>query len=512
MNKFLLRASSLVFLAALSLRAQTVLIQHANIYDGTGAAPRAGDVRVAGDRIAEIAPHLAAKAGEEVVDAKGLALAPGFIDMHSHASSGILQDPTADVMVRQGITTSFVGQDGESEYPLADFFKKIEAAHVAINLASMVGQGTVREQVMGEGEKLLHPSTPAQLAAMKKVLAQEMQAGAFGMSTGLEYDPAHFSTTEEVIELSKVAQQYGGFYISHVRDEGNHVFDSFREIVAIGAGAHIPVEISHIKLATTPVWHQAATRMPQVFADAQQQGVDLKADVYPYTYWHSGIRVIMLDRDFYNPQKVATVIAENGGADHIHIVHYEPDAQANGKTLQQIAAMWKITPVEAYMRIVKATMPDASGKGKKEDVIVESMSEDDLEWFIANPRTMFCTDGGLTMHHPRSAGSFPRILGRYVRERKVISLPEAIRKATSMPAAQLGLKDRGRIEQGFVADLVLFDPATVIDQATIENWDAPPVGIPDVMVSGRWVLRDGKITRELPGKILRHPDGAKTGG
>lgn len=244
--------------------------------------------------------------------------------------------------------------------------------------------------------------------------------------------------------------------------------------------------------------------MPKLFASATREGVDLKADVYPYTFWHSDIRVIMLDRDFYNPGKVAKAIAENGGADHIRLVHYEPDARANGKNLKEIAEMWGVTPVEAYMRIVRATMPGADGKGPEEDVIVSSMSEDDVEWFIANSNVMFCTDGGLNMHHPRSAGSFPRILGHYVRERKVLSLEEAVHKATLMPAEQLGLRDRGKIAAGYVADLVLFDPSAVIDKSTIEQWDAAPVGIPEVMVSGKWVVWDGQVTGERPGKVIRH--------
>ena len=507
-----MRKALLALTASTLLSAQTTLIRHATVIDGTGGPPYVADLRISGETITEIAPRLAAGTRDDVVEATGLVLAPGFIDMHSHVDGAILERPAAEVMIRQGITTSLVGQDGESQFPLEQFFRKVETTRVALNIASMAGQGTVREQVMGSGEKLLRASTADELARMKKVLAEEMKAGAFGMSTGLEYDPAHFSTTDEVIELSKVARQFGGFYISHVRDEGNHVFDSFDEITAIGKGAHIPVEITHIKLGTTPVWHMAAAQMPQVFVRAGAEGVDLKADVYPYTYWHSGIRVIMLDRDYFNPEKVAKAIAENGGADHIHFVHYEPDSRANGKTLQQIAEIWGSSPVEAFMRIVKATMPDASGKSAAEDVIVESMSEDDLQWFLANPKVMFCTDGGLTMHHPRSAGTFPRILGRYVRERKVLNLQEAVRKATSMPAAQLGLKDRGRIAVGYFADLVLFDAAKVSDRATIENWDAEPSGIPDVMVNGRWVLRDGRVSAERPGKVLRHVVGPTTGG
>lgn len=460
------------------------------------------DVRVEGDRILEVAPILPPKPGEASLDATGLAVAPGFIDMHSHVPESIFKNPTADVVIRQGVTTVLGGQDGESEYPLKDFFAKLEGQPAAVNIASMAGQGTLREQVMGKN--LLRPSTAVELAKMKVLLRQEMKDGAFGLSTGLEYDPAHFSTLKELVELSKVAAHDDGFYISHVRDEGNRVFQSFDELVEIGKQAKLPVEITHIKLGTTPVWHQAAKRMPGLFAQAAHDHVDLRADVYPYTYWHSNIRVILLDRDYFNPTKVARAIAENGGADRIHIVHYQPDPSMNNKTLAEVAQAWKLTPVQGYMRIVRETQPGSDGKEKEEDVIVESMSEDDLRWFIANPRIAFCSDGGLFMQHPRSAGTFPRILGRYARDLKVLTTQEAIRKMTSLPAEELGLKDRGRIFPGYVADLVIFDPEKVIDRSTIDHWNAPPEGIPDVMVSGKWVVLDGQITGERPGKVIRH--------
>ena len=480
---------------------KSLLIQHALVYDGTGSKPIGVDVRIEGDRITRLGARLKPEDGEPVIDATGLALAPGFIDMHSHADGGIFKDPDATVVIRQGVTTVLVGQDGDSEYPLADFFSKLKKSPTTINIASMVGQGTLREQVMGKD--LLRPSTPEELEKMKVLLKQEMSAGAFGLSTGLEYDPAHFSTLGELIELSKIAAEQKGFYISHVRDEGNDVFKSFDELLEIGKRANIPVEITHIKLGTTPVWHQAAQRMPEYFARAKKEGIDLRADVYPYTYWHSNARVIILDRDFYNPTKVAKALEENGGPERFHVVHFEPDPSVNDKTLEQIAQQWKMTPVEAYMKIIKDTEPGPDGKRPGEDVIVESMSDDDVSWFIADPRITFCSDGGLFMQHPRSAGTFPRILGYYVREQKVLPLEMAIQKMTSLPAQHIGLKDRGKIAKGYVADLVFFDPAKVRDQSTIEHWNTAPIGISAVMVSGRWVVRENKLTGEKPGKALK---------
>jgi N-acyl-D-amino-acid deacylase len=488
----------------LPLPAADVLLSHVMLYDGSGAAPHAADVRVRGARIVAVAPHLLPVPGEAVRDEHGLALAPGFIDMHSHGDRGLLEDLDAATITRQGVTSIFVGQDGESHYPLKDYYTRLAATPAALNVASMVGHATLREEVMGTD--LYRAATEVEVARMRTLLASELNAGAFGLSTGLEYEQAHFATTEEVIELSRVAAASGGFYISHVRDEANHVFDSFDEILRIGREAHIPVEITHIKLGATGVWHQAAARMPQYFATARRQHIDLTADVYPYTYWHSTIRVILPDRDFFNAPKVSAAIADNGGAEAIRVVRYTPDPTLSGKTLAAIAAGWQVTPVEAYMRIIRATAAEIEpGAQEMEEIIATSMSEDDVRWFIAQPAIMFCSDGELHGAHPRGAGTFPRILGHYVREEKVLSLEAAIHKMTALPARRLGLPDRGHVAAGYVADLVVFDPATVIDRATIEHPEVPPVGIKDVMVSGEWVIDDGHVTGVHPGKVLRRP-------
>lgn len=495
--------STFLLFCSIHLFAGDILLKNVTVYDGTGKPPFTGDVRIHGDRVAAVSEHLDAAAGEIVRDEHGLALAPGFIDMHSHGDRGLLKDLDAATISRQGVTTIFVGQDGESHLPLRDYFASFEKTPAAINVASMIGHATLREKVMGKD--LYRPSTQEELAKMKTLLAGELRAGAFGLSTGLEYEQAHFSTTEEVVELAKIAAASGGFYISHVRDEGNKVFDSYDEILRIGREAKIPVEITHIKLGSTPVWHLAASRMPEYFATAKREGIDLKADVYPYTYWHSTIRVIVTDRDFYNPEKVAKAIADNGGAAAIRLAHYAPEPAMAGKTLEQVAAAWKITPVESYMRIVKATEAEVDSHVELEDIIGTSMSEDDVRWFIAQPQIMFSSDGELHGAHPRGAGAFPRVLGRYVREQKVLPLEMAIHKMTGLSAQQLGLKDRGQIAQGYVADLVIFDPSTVLDQSTIEHPEAPPIGIPSVMVSGQWVIDGGKVTGNHPGHVLRSP-------
>jgi N-acyl-D-amino-acid deacylase len=490
----------LIGLAA-PLHAANVLVQQARIVDGTGRAGHTGDVRIQGTRITAVAAHLQPQAGEEILDAHGLVLAPGFIDMHSHGDGGLLQDLDAATQTRQGITTMVVGQDGESSFPLRDYFSKLVATPPALNVASMVGHATVREQVMGKD--LFRPSTAAELARMKDVLATELQAGAFGLSTGLEYEQGHFATTEEVVELSKVAAAAGGFYISHVRDEGNEVFKSFDEIMRIGREARIPVEITHIKLGSTPMWHLAAQRMPAYLRRAQREHIELRADVYPYTYWHSTIRVLVTDRDFFNPAKVARALADNGGAAAIRLTRYTPEPAVAGKTLAEIAAIWHLSEVDTYMRIVRATMAEVDSDADMESIIGTSMSEDDVRWFVAQPWISYCSDGELHGSHPRGAGTFPRILGHYVRDLHALPLELAVHKMTGLSAQHLGLRDRGRVAPGYVADLVLFDPATVIDQSTIEHPEQPPLGIPAVMVSGEWVISAGKPTGKHPGQVLK---------
>jgi N-acyl-D-amino-acid deacylase len=501
------RVRSLPLFLGLSLLTWTacaadLLLKNVTVYDGTGTAPHVADVRIHGDRIAAVAPHLKPAPGDAVRDEHGLALAPGFIDMHSHGDRGLLEDLDAATITRQGVTSIFVGQDGESHFPLHDYYAHLAVTPAAINVASMIGHATLRGQVLGTD--LYRPATAAEVAKMRALLASELKAGAFGLSTGLEYEQAHFATTDEVVDLSKVAAATGGFYISHVRDEANHVFDSFDEILRIGREAHIAVEITHIKLGATGVWHQAAIRMPAYFDAAKRDHIDLSADVYPYTYWHSTIRVIVPDRDFYNAEKVAAAINDNGGAAAIRVVRYTPEPGLSGKTLEEIAARWQLTPVHAYMRIVKATAAEIEpGAEEMEEIIATSMSEDDVRWFIAQPAIMFCSDGELHGAHPRGAGTFPRILGHYVREEKVLTLTAAIHKMTELPARRLGLPDRGRVAAGNIADLVVFDPATVIDHATIEHPEAAPSGIPGVMVSGEWVIDEGRVTGRHPGRVLR---------
>ena len=499
--KSLLSSLLLLILAnvAYPVQAQrSTLISGGTVIDGTGAKRRQADVRVVGDTITEIG-KLRAKPGEQVIQAKGLIVAPGFIDAHSHADGGLLTDPDAETQVRQGITTSVVGQDGSSHFPLASWFAELEAKHVALNIASFIGHGTVRSEVTGKEYK--RTTTAVEQRRMAELVTQEMQAGGLGLSSGLEYDPGFYSTTDELIACAKAAAKCRGIYISHVRDEGDKAFESFRELITIAEKGGLPAQISHIKLDTSPVWNKA----PDVLAlmhDAHRRGLDISADVYPYTYWQSTIIVLIPTRDWSDRKAWETGLAEVGGPEHVRLTTYTPDAAWSGKTLAEIAAMTGHDAVTVIQEIVQKT----HGEGAKgsESVVVTAMMESDLDRFIAAPGIMFCTDGGLHPSHPRGAGSFPRILGEYVRAKHLLTFEEAIRKATSLPAARFGFRDRGKIARGMKADIVLFDSATVQDRATVATPAAAPVGLPTVLINGVVVLENGQITGQHPGAVLRH--------
>jgi N-acyl-D-amino-acid deacylase len=361
-----------------------------------------------------------------------------------------------------------------------------------------VGHGTVRGAVMGADYK--RPSTPAETAKMAAMVEQEMQSGALGLSSGLEYDPGLYSTTDEVVACAKVAALNGGLYISHVRDEENESLRSFRELIAIADAAQIPAQISHIKLGSSNVWGKAGEVL-RLIDDANKRGLDITADVYPYTYWSSTIIVITATRDWTDRAAWQKGLDEIGGPSHVLLSTYTPDLSWQGKTIAQISAMTGRDAVTVIQEIVKNT--HGEGAIGKEGVVVTAMQESDLRRFIAAPGIMFCTDGGMGTSHPRGAGTYPRILGLYVRQQHVLTLENAIRKMTSLPAGRMGFKDRGAIKAGMQADLVLFDANKVIDTATTSHPKSQPIGLPYVIVNGVPVLDNGKMTAQRPGMVLR---------
>jgi N-acyl-D-amino-acid deacylase len=470
-----------------------LLIRNAELIDGTASPARRVDVRITGDAITEIGPGLSGQAGERTIDAAGKVLSPGFIDMHSHADRGLDETPDAESQVRQGITTAVVGQDGGGELPVADFYDRIDRLHPSINYATAVGHGTVRRIVLGADFK--RQATAAELEIMKALVDRGMRDGAIGLSSGLEYDPGFYAATDEIVALGGVVAKYGGFYSSHVRNENEGAFASWREAIEVGRRNHIPVEISHIKLGVKPVWGRAAEGL-KILEDARREGVQVMADWYPFTYWQSSMYVLIETRDFENRDAWAKGLDDIGGARNVLITNYRPDPSYNGLTLAQIAEKRGKDPVTTAIEMMRAAGP---GTG----VIATSMSEDDLTTFVKSPLVLICSDGGLSGRHPRGYGTFPRVLAHYVRDLKAISLPEAIAKMTGRSAAQLGMPDRGVVAVGKKADLTIFDPATIQDRGVPGNAAQAPIGIDYVIVNGQVVLDNGKMTQARPGRGLK---------
>lgn len=482
---------------------ETLRIVNARLVDGTGAPARLGSLRIAGDRIVEVG-EVKPVAGEAVLDAKGLVLAPGFIDTHSHATSDLATMPEALGAVSQGITTVIGGQDGESAFPLSDFFARLESAPAAVNVASYSGHGTLREKMLGGDFR--RAATASEVAGMSRLLERDLEAGSLGLSTGLEYDPGIYSARAELIDLAKVTARHGGRYISHIRSEDRKFWEAIDEILAIGREAKLPVQISHVKLAMKKLWGEAP-RLLALLDGARAQGIDVTADIYPYLYWHSSLTVLFPERDFENLAEARQVIAEIAPAEGLLLGRYLPNPSYAGRTIADIAKERKEAPEVTLVALIRdAEVMRKQGKEGVESVIATSMVEGDLERLLAWPHTNLCTDGQLDGRHPRGFGAFPRVLGLYVRERKVLSLEEAVRKMTSLAADHTGLKDRGRLVPGAYADLVLFDPATVIDRATTAEPHALATGIERVWVNGRAVFSGGAATGLKPGRVLRRTE------
>ena len=426
------------------------------------------------------------------IDAKGLVLTPGFIDIHNHSTSGLLQNPGADTQVAQGITTLVVGADGSSPWPIAAFLadRRKSPAAVNVNVMVMVGHGTVRREVMQEDYK--RPARDEEIARMAALVEQGMTEGAVGLSSGLEYEVGSYSETKELVELAKAAATHGGFYMSHIRDEADRAFEAFTEAIEIGERARVPVQISHIKLGTVGVWRKSAAVVTMIEA-ARKRGVDVTADCYPYDAWHSTITVLVPNKQYDDPTSVKKALDEVGGAQNVMISRDTAHPEYEFKTLDAIAKSKGITPVELFIQIVK----DGGAS-----VVGTTMVEEDIRRFYSQPWVMVASDGGIGLRHPRSAGSFPRVLGTFVRERRWLSLQEAVRKMTSLPAARLKLADRGTIAAGKMADLVLFDPATVSDRATFQEPFVLATGVRGVWVSGVRVWDGARATGALPGEML----------
>lgn len=480
-----MKPAALFLIACLSADAAT-LIRGAMLADGSGARLRQADVRIDRGRIVRIG-RLTPQPDDLIVDGAGLVLAPGFIDVHNHSDRGLDREPEAASQLSQGITTAIVGQDGGSPWPIAAWFQPRNAA---INTAVLAGHATIRRAVMGDDFR--RAARPDEIDRMTTLMDQAMREGALGLSSGLEYEVGSYSTTGEVIALAKVAARHKGIYVSHIRDEADKTFDALREIIRIAREAGIPAHISHIKLGTVGVWGRAKDAIALIEA-ARKQGLDITADCYPYDAWSSTITVLIPNKKYDDPESVARGLADVGGAASVTITSCARHPEYEFKTLDQIAKAQNRTPVDLFIEIVKD-----GGAG----VVCRSMKDADIRDFYQTPWVMVSSDGGIGMRHPRGAGSYPRVLGLFVRDRKWLPLEEAIRKMTSAPAARLRWRDRGLVREGYVADLVLFDPAAIIDRSTFAEPFRQAEGVRKVWVNGDLVW-DGRPTGALPGQKLR---------
>ncbi len=492
----------LLFSPCLIWAQRSQFIQHIRIIDGTNKQAFVGSIRIKGQKIVEIG-KIKPQKGDSLIDGKGLVLAPGFIDSHSHHLQDVLENPQAISTANQGVTTIVVGQDGES-IPMNELTSLLQKQPVAVNVATYTGQSSLREQVMGE-KNLWRAAKQTEIDQMKRLLEEDLKQGSFGLSTGLEYESAFYSTRDEVLQLAAVTAANKGRYISHIRSEDIGMQDALDEIIQIGKKTKIPVQISHIKLAKKSDWGKAPEIL-QLLEQARKEGVDITADIYPYTYWHSTPRILFPKRDYQVLESAEFATQQLFDPSESYLVKYAPVPFYKGKTIAEIAKIRGESPAQTLMAIVKlsedfrAQHPDF--KGTVEAITGKSMSEQDLSDFIAWKHSNICSDGNAGAH-PRGYGSFTRVLGKYVREERVISLENAIFKMTGLTAQHLGIQDRGTIQVGKMADLVLFDPKTVQDHASIGNSHALSDGIEMVWVNGKIVYHQKKSTAERSGTLIK---------
>jgi N-acyl-D-amino-acid deacylase len=497
-----------------------LLLRNGRIVDGSGSPWYRGDVAIRGDTIVRIAPSITEPA-TRTIDLKGQIVAPGFIDIHTHARRGIFDVPTADNYIRQGVTTLIEGPDGSSPVPLGPFLAKLEALPKSINIGSFIGQGSVRSAVIGNVDR---KPAAEELDKMRALVEQGMKDGAFGLSSGLFYVPGTFTSTDEVIELAKVAGRFGGIYISHMRDEASRVVDSVKETIAIGERSGLPTQVTHHKIIGKRNWGRSVETL-RLIDEARARGVDATLDQYPYTASSTGIAAALLPswaqqggrqdilkrlkepaaRARIKAETIRLIREERGGGNPKNVVlaRCDWDASLAGKTLADVTRLRGMSPsiqnaAEAALWIVE----QGGCQG-----IFHAINEKDLERILRHSATMIGSDGevpifGKANPHPRSYGTFARVLAIYVRERKTISLADAVRKMTSFPAQRLNLVDRGLLRPGMKADIAVFDPDKVRDLATFEKPHQYAEGFSHIIVNGQIVFEAGAMTTPRPGKVL----------
>jgi len=529
-----------------------LIIQNGRVIDGSGRPAFNADVAIKGDRIARVG-NLGGARAKRTIDARGQIVAPGFIDMLGQSESFLLIDPRAMSKVMMGVTTEITGE-GESIAPLNDrilkeqedfnrrykltvdwqtlgqYFNRLEKQGSGVNLGTFVGATQIREYVIGYDDR---PPTPAELEQMRKLVADAMKDGALGVSTSLQYVPARFAKTDEIVELAKVAHQYGGIYITHQRSEANAIDDSMKEVFEIARRANIPAEIWHFKTAYKKNWGRMPEMLRRIEA-ARRQGLKITANVYPYVAGSTSLSACLppwaleggTDRmiaRLKDPQTRARLKREittdardweniylgSGGPSGILIgsVTNRDLETWQGKRLSEIAAAQNKDPLDALLDFIIA---DHGQTG----AIFFMMQESDMQAALKSPFVSICTDSGAratdgplagSKSHPRGWGTYPRILGRYVRDQHLMPLEFAIRKMTGLPASNVGLRNRGLLREGYFADITIFDPKTVIDRATFEEPNQYPVGINFVVVNGQIEVDQGRRTPALAGRVLRGP-------
>ena len=479
------------------------LIINAVVIDGSAAAAKNVSVRVHGERIAEIGA-LEAKIGEIIVDAKGLVLAPGFIDTHSHHDISMREDPSLLPAVSQGVATIVVGQDGSSEFPIENTFAYLDENPIALNFVSYVGHNTIRNVVLGTDNK--RAATASEIKKMALLVRSEIESGALGLSTGLEYEPGIYSEHREVLELAKSAAAVGGRYSSHIRSEDRAFWEAIDEAIVIGRETEMPVHISHIKLSMRSLLGETE-KLLRTLDQAREDGIEITADIYPYEFWESTMEVFLPSRDLDNRTEFEFALRELVAPEDYYIISFAADPSLVGKSMAEIARDRGIDPVDTYIALVSEARhwksENPQSKVQAESVMGRSMRREDIEALMLWPHTNIGSDGS-DKGHPRGRGTYPRVLGRYVRDQKTMSLEIAIHKMTALAAKNIGLTNRGLIKPGYFADLTLFDPETVIDHADIDSPDQLSSGIAKVWVNGTLVFQHGGPTGRRPGTLIRH--------
>ncbi len=472
---------------------ETFLITNVTLIDGTGASPKKANLRIVDNRISDIG-DLKPFNGETVVDGKGHVLAPGFIDSHSHHDRDLFEKPEALAVISQGVTTIVVGQDGGSD-PVDTITAELQLHPASINLATYTGFGSLRYDVMKQD--LSRAANKTELDSMKKILTSEIKKGSLGLSTGLEYEDQFYSSEDEVIETAKAAAAVGGRYISHIRSEDVNIERSIEEIIEIGREAKIPVQISHFKIAMVSKWQKSNEILARL-ESARAEGIDITADCYPYVMWSSTPRVLFPKKDFTNATSAEYAVHNLIDPNQSVITRFSADKRFEGKTITEIGKLNNESPADALLRIIKESDNDSADA----TIIGVSMCEPDVVNFLKWNYTNLCSDGA-DGGHPRGYGAFTRFLGRYVREQKIMPLETAIYKMTGLTAEHVGIKERGILARDYFADMVLFDPVTVIDNSTIANSTALSSGIDMVWVNGKIVYKDGQATKVYPGVFIK---------